>query len=374
MSWQYSEKTKKLFMDAVQGKTGTHVGEIENADGVGEHGSVACGDALKFTFRVERDPADPLKDKIVEAKFLTFGCTSAIAASEALCRIIEERGLTPIESLKLTNQDIVDYLEGLPTQKIHCSVMGAEALETAVFDWASKRGVDMAALGYKQLNVDENEGRLVCSCFGITEPYLRRKIKELNLKTVDEVTGAIKAGGACGSCRGEIQDIINEIWNGCDAKDAPESCSVADEPAKTPDAPEAEPSVEPTPDPAPEAESTTSDGFVPLTLAGGASKPETAPKPETAEDGSFVDPREEYAKASPYKRAKLIERVIEEEVRPILARDGGDLEIVDVKDNLVYVSFTGACDGCDSAAETLDLYVTVALQSLLDPDIQVILV
>ncbi len=362
MSWQYSEKTKKLFMDAVQGKSGTHVGEIENADGVGEHGSVACGDALKFMFRVARDPDDPLKDKIVEAKFLTFGCTSAIAASEALCRIIEERGLTPIESLKLTNQDIVDYLEGLPTQKIHCSVMGAEALETAVFDWASKRGVDMAALGYKQLNVDENEGRLVCSCFGITEPYLRRKIKELNLKTVDEVTGAIKAGGACGSCRGEIQDIINEIWSGGDEIATADACPVASEQEETSAAPE------------PEKSASDSD-FVPLTLATDAPAPTaTASKYEPSEDASFVDPHEEYAKASPYKRAKLIERIIDEEVRPVLKRDGGDIEIVDVKGNLVYVSFIGACDGCDSAAETLDILVTVSLQSLLDPEIQVILV
>jgi len=362
MSWQYSEKTKKLFMDAVQGKSGTHVGEIENADGVGEHGSVACGDALKFMFRVARDPDDPLKDKIVEAKFLTFGCTSAIAASEALCRIIEERGLTPIESLKLTNQDIVDYLEGLPTQKIHCSVMGAEALETAVFDWASKRGVDMAALGYKQLNVDENEGRLVCSCFGITEPYLRRKIKELKLKTVDEVTGAIKAGGACGSCRGEIQDIINEIWNCCDEIATADACPVASEQEETPAAP------------GPDKSPSDAD-FVPLTLATDAPAPTaTASKSEPSEDSSFVDPREEYAKASPYKRAKLIERIIDEEVRPVLKRDGGDIEIVDVKGNLVYVSFIGACDGCDSAAETLDILVTVSLQSLLDPEIQVILV
>ncbi len=366
MSWQYSEKTKKLFMDAVQGKSGTHVGEIENADGVGEHGSVACGDALKFMFRVARDPDDPLKDKIVEAKFLTFGCTSAIAASEALCRIIEERGLTPIESLKLTNQDIVDYLEGLPTQKIHCSVMGAEALETAVFDWASKRGVDMAALGYKQLNVDENEGRLVCSCFGITEPYLRRKIKELKLKTVDEVTGAIKAGGACGSCRGDIQDILTDIWSGCEGSKpvetdaAPETCEGVGKPDEKPAAATAEASA-------------PGSGFVPLTLATDApASPATTT--ETAEDASFVDPREEYAKASPYKRAKLIERIIDEEVRPVLKRDGGDVEIVDVKGNLVYVSFTGACDGCDSAAETLDILVTVSLQSLLDPEIQVILV
>ncbi|MGI6400784.1 MAG: iron-sulfur cluster assembly scaffold protein [Thermoguttaceae bacterium] len=363
MGWQYSEKTKKLFMDAIQGKSGTHVGELENADGVGEHGSVACGDALKFMFRVERDPEDPLKDKIVEARFLTFGCTSAIAASEALCRIIEERELTPIESLKVTNQDIVDYLEGLPTQKIHCSVMGAEALETAVFDWAKKRGVDMDALGIKQLNVDEHEGRIVCSCFGITEPYLRRKIRELKLRTVDEVTGAIKAGGACGACRGEIQEIINETLSAESAEsreqesDAVNVVSSANsQSAKAP----------------------ADAGFAPLPLVSATSQGDDVQNPtlasKDAEENSFVDPQEEYANASPYQRAKLVERTIEEEVRPILQRDGGDLEIVDIKDNLIYVTFTGACDGCDSAALTLDMYVSTTLQTLLDPNIEVVLV
>ena len=89
MAWEYSEKTRQLFMDAVHGKPGTHLGEVEEPDGVGEHGSIACGDAMRFTFRVERHPTDPTQDKITAARYLTFGCTSAIAASEALCTLIE---------------------------------------------------------------------------------------------------------------------------------------------------------------------------------------------------------------------------------------------------------------------------------------------
>ncbi len=364
MGWQYSEKTKQLFMDAVQGKTGTHVGEIANPDGVGEHGSVACGDALKFTFRVERNSDDPLQDKIVEAKFLTFGCTSAIAASEALCRIIEDRRTTPVEALKITNQDIVEFLEGLPTQKIHCSVMGAEALEAAVFDWASKRGVDLEKLGIKRLNADENEGRLVCKCFGITEPYLRRKIRELNLKTVDEVTGAIKAGGACGTCRGEIQDVINEIWNA-----NPSSCELASNASnsefascatngKTVDTTNARP-VE-------------NSSFIPLATVSTSATGEVKQNPTFArKNGSSATP-EEFAKASPYQKAKLIEKTIDEEIRPVLQRDGGDLEIVDVKDNLVYVELNGACEDCDSASQTLELLVATVLQDRLDPNIRVV--
>ena len=127
MAWEYSEKTKQLFMDAVHGKPGTHLGEIDEPDGMGEHGSIACGDAMRFTFRVRRHPADPRQDVITDARYLTFGCTSAIAASEALCTLIERGRYTPIQALKISNQDIVDFLDGLPKQKIHCSVMGAEA-------------------------------------------------------------------------------------------------------------------------------------------------------------------------------------------------------------------------------------------------------
>jgi len=215
MAWEYSEKTTQLFLDAVQGKAGTHLGEIEDPDGLGEHGSIACGDALRFTFRVEKHSNDPAGDKIVEAKYLTFGCTSAIASSEALCTIIEQKNCSPIEALNITNKDIVDFLEGLPNQKIHCSVMGAEALEAAVFNWAQKRNVDLAKLGIDMHADEREEGRLVCQCFTLTEPYIKRKIQELGLKTIQEITDAIKAGGACGSCHhapGGLQDILDETW------------------------------------------------------------------------------------------------------------------------------------------------------------------
>ena len=179
MAWDYSEKTKQIFMDAVLGKPGTHLGEIENPDGFGEHGSIACGDALRFTFRVQRHPTDPAQDLITECRYLTFGCTSAIAASEALCALIKEAHYTPIQALKITNQDIVNYLGGLPSQKIHCSVMGAEALEAAVFNWAQKRGVDLAAHGALLHTQDDNDGRIVCKCFNITELFLFNILKRL---------------------------------------------------------------------------------------------------------------------------------------------------------------------------------------------------
>ncbi|MBN2579661.1 MAG: iron-sulfur cluster assembly scaffold protein [Pirellulales bacterium] len=321
MAWEYSQKTVRLFMDAVHGKPGTHVGEIEDPDGIGEYGSAACGDALRFTFRVRRHPTDPTQDVITEARYLTFGCTSAIAASEALCILIEQKELTPIEALKITNQDIVDFLEGLPKQKIHCSVMGAEALEAAVYNWAQRRGVDLRRLGVDLHDDEQDEGRIVCKCFSLTEPFIRRKIKELNLRTIPEITDAIKAGGACMSCHhvpGGLQDLLDEAWG------------------KKEDLLK----ILPTP--------------VPL---------EPVPVKATPKDESAL---------SPYQFSKKVESVIDENVRPILRKDGGDVEIIDIKDTLIYCRLSGACQECVGAAQTLRMLVERTLKDLVDERIRVI--
>lgn len=313
MPWEYSEKTKELFMDAIHGKPGTHLGEIEDADGIGEHGSIVCGDAMKFTFRVKKHSTDPTKDVIVEAKYLTFGCTSAIASSEALCSLIEQGGYTPIEALKIGNKDIVDYLEGLPAQKIHCSVMGAEALEAAVFDWAKRRGVNLAELGVELPALEEQDGRIVCECFSVTEPYLKRKIKELNLKTIPAITDALKAGGGCTNCHhapGGLQDILHEVWGTKVATDVR-----------------------------------------PPSVSGSESAP-----------------------ASPYQFGKAVERAIGEYIRPMLQSDGGNVELVDIKDYLVYVRLAGACASCAGAEATLRGLVEQTLKKQVDDRIRAIAV
>lgn len=329
MAWQYSDKTKQLFMDAVHGKPGTHMGELDDADGVGEHGSIACGDALRFTFKVKKHPTDPTQDQITEARYLTFGCTSAIAASEALCALIEQGHYTPIDALKVRNEDIVEYLEGLPEQKIHCSVMGAEALEAAVFNWAQKRGVNLRELGVDLQDEAEDEGRIVCKCFSLSEPYIRRKIKELNLRTIPEITNAIKAGGACMSCHhvpGGLQDLLDDEWS------------------KEPVASQPVPMLH---------------DIAPLAGApsGGAATAEAAP----------AEP-----KLSPYQFAKRIEKSVEKYVRPLLQRDGGDIEIIDIKNNLVYCKLSGACEGCHNAATTLKLMVEQTLKEHVDQAVRVV--
>jgi NifU-like protein len=314
MPWEYSEKVRQLFKNAVQGSGGTHMGEIENPDGFGEHGSIVCGDALRFCFRVKQHPTDPSRDVITQARYLTFGCTSAIAASEALCSILEEGAKTPIEALQVTNQDLIAFLGGLPEQKIHCSVMGAEALQAAVIDWAKKRGVDLTKV-LPRLAEEQEEGRIVCKCFSVSEAYLRRKIRELKLHSIAEVTNALKAGGGCGDCHyapGGLQDLLNEQWGGVAAVSAVQHGSVSG---------------------MPEAQGLT-----------------------------------------PYRLGRKIDAVFDEVIRPLLGQAGGGIELVDIKGHLVYCRLTGACVACPGSEQTFKLLVEQHLKEQVDEQLQVIAV
>lgn len=184
--WEYTEKLKDHFFNP------RNVGEVKNPDGVGEVGSLACGDALKLTFKLGEN------GRIKDAKFKTFGCASAIATSSVLTELI--KGKTLDEAMRVTNKDIADYLGGLPEQKMHCSVMGREALEAAVDNY---RGGGTAK--------HELEGKIVCTCFGVTDEEIERVIRENDLTTVEQVTNYCKAGGGCGGCHGEIEKIIKAV-------------------------------------------------------------------------------------------------------------------------------------------------------------------
>ncbi|GAB4418000.1 MAG: Fe-S cluster assembly protein NifU [Thermodesulfovibrionales bacterium] len=185
--WEYSEKLKDFFLHP------KNAGEIENPDAVGEVGSMICGDALKLTLKIDKET-----DRIVDAKFQTFGCASAIASSSVLTEII--KGKTLDEALKITNRDIAEYLGGLPKEKMHCSVMGREALEAAIANYRGER------------RPSEVKEKLVCQCFEVTEEKIRRVAIENHLTTVEEITNYTKAGGGCGSCIPQIEEILRDIW------------------------------------------------------------------------------------------------------------------------------------------------------------------
>lgn len=182
--WEYTDKVKDHFINP------RNVGFIDNPDGMGEVGSLACGDALKLTFKLGDDK------KISDAKFQTFGCASAIASSSALTEMI--KGLTLKEAAVITNDDIAQFLGGLPKEKMHCSVMGRDALEKAI-------------AYYEGASVPVKEGEIVCECFGVTDIEIRRAVQENGLKTVDDVTDYVKAGGGCGNCHDRIGEIISEV-------------------------------------------------------------------------------------------------------------------------------------------------------------------
>ena len=183
--WEYSEKVLDHFHHP------RNVGTIENPDGVGQVGALACGDALKLMFKLGPD------GRIADVKFQTFGCASAIASSSALTEMI--KGMTLEEASKVTNADIAKYLDGLPEQKMHCSVMGMEALEAAI---ANYRTGDTAV---RELKDDP----LVCTCFNVHESEIVEAVRINKLTTVEQVTNYTKAGGACGRCKGAIRAILD---------------------------------------------------------------------------------------------------------------------------------------------------------------------
>ena len=179
--WVYTDKVKELFDNP------KNVGEVEDADGVGEVGSLSCGDALKLTFKLDGE------GRIADAKFQTFGCASAIASSSALTEMIVGKSLEEAE--KITNQDIVEFLGGLPDKKMHCSVMGQEALQAAIANYRGEK-------------LPKEDSEIVCECFGVTETEIVDAIEHNNLTTLEQVTDYTKAGGGCGTCHERIEEIL----------------------------------------------------------------------------------------------------------------------------------------------------------------------
>lgn len=192
--WDYTDKVRDHYLNP------RNVGEITDPDGFGEIGNISCGDALRLTFKLDSN------GRIEDIKFKTFGCGSAIASASMLTELC--KGKTLEEVKKISNKDIADALGGLPKEKMHCSVMGEEALEAAIKFYETGGAVTIPP---------EKEGRVVCHCFNITETEIEKAVRENGLKTLSDVTNFTKAGGACGNCHKEIQKIIDKITGAASA-------------------------------------------------------------------------------------------------------------------------------------------------------------
>lgn len=283
--WDYSEKVKEHFYNP------KNAGAVAEANAVGDVGSISCGDALRLTLDV-----DPDTEIILNAGFQTFGCGSAIASSSALTEMV--KGKTLDEALQISNQDIADFLDGLPPEKMHCSVMGREALQAAVANYRGEEWVD-----------DHEEGALVCKCFAIDDVMIREQIRENNLSSVEDVTNYTKAGGGCSSCHEGIENILAEEL------EARGEVFVA-APAKS------------------KVAAKKKEALVTLET------PE-AEAPQAATGGMTA-----------FQRIKKIETVIDQ-IRPNLQADRGDCELLDVDGKNIYVKLVGACSGCQMAAMTV---------------------
>ena len=281
--WDYTDKVLDLFYNPKNQGAIEVTDERDIAVVFGEIGSIACGDALRLHLKI-----DVPKDQILDARFQTFGCTSAIASSSALTEMI--KGLTLDEALKVSNKDIADYLGGLPEAKMHCSVMGQEALEAAIYKY---RGIEIE-------HHEEDEGALLCTCFGVSDNRVRRIVIENNLTTVEEVTNYIKAGGSCGSCLAGIEDIIIAVEQ--------------------------------------DKEATTARVEAELTRIQQTSRGLTT-----------------------VQKVTKIQEILDE-VRPMLIADGGDVELFDIDGDIVKVILKGACSSCSGSTATLKDAIEVRLR------------
>lgn len=329
----YTDKVKDYFFNP------KNAGVLEQANAVGEVGALSCGDALKLMLNI-----DPVTEIVLEAKFQTFGCGSAIASSSALTELVI--GKTIEEALSITSDDIAEFLGGLPPEKMHCSVLGHDAIQAAI---ANFRG--------EAWRNDHEESDLVCKCKGIEASVIERAIRMNRLTSVEQVTAYTKAGEGCLTCYDKLEEILVRVNAELVAEGA-----LADQgahrggaenvpaPARTSAAVTAPPAATPR----------TVNLFAAAPRPAPASRPSAAPRPASAPVASAgVSP---IAPASPLpppsagltnlKKIRLIEETIED-LRVYLRKDGGDCELIDVDGSNVLVSLTGACVGCQMASVTV---------------------
>jgi NifU-like protein len=275
--WNYTEKVRDHYLNP------RNVGELTEPDGFGEVGNITCGDALRLTFKLDKE------GKVSDIRFKTFGCGSAIASASVLTEMCKGKTLDEIK--KITNKDIAGALDGLPKEKMHCSVMGQEALDAAIRFYES---------GGQKTQPAVKEGTVVCTCFGVTDKEIEAAVRDNKLSTIEEVTNFTKAGGGCGGCHGEIQNIIDRVRS-----------------------------------------------------------------------VKHLEPPKAAVRLTTLQKIDRIRTVLEKEIKPLLARDGGDCEFVDIDGDRVFLRLTGHCAGCAFSTMTLKQVIEKTLRQKVADELSV---
>ena len=308
---EYSEKVTELMNNP------KNMGDIkqEEADAMGaklivaDFGAESCGDAVRLYWAV-----DPKSDVIVESKFKSFGCGTAIASSDTMAELC--KGKTVQEAVKITNIDVemamrdTPDVPSVPPQKMHCSVMAYDVIKKAAGQYLD---VDMESF---------EEEFIVCECARVSLSTLKEVIRLNDLTTIEQITDYTKAGAFCKSC---IKP------GGHEAKD-----------------------------------------IYLVDLLEEYEKEKIAKTADSMAAGADVD----FAQMTVVQRLKAVDKVIDENIRQMLVMDGGDMEILDIKENGanfdIYIRYLGACSGCASSSTGTLFAIENVLKEKLDENIRVL--
>ena len=312
---EYSQKVQDLMNNP------RNQGELTEEDAkrlggeliVADFGAESCGDAVRLYWII-----DPKTDKIIDAKFKSFGCGTAIASSDTMVELC--KGKTVDEAVKITNIDVEKAMRdtpdtpAVPPQKMHCSVMAYDVIKKAASIY---KGVDMESF---------KEEIIVCECARVSLQTIKEVIRLNDLKSVEEITDYTKAGAFCKSCikpggheerEYYLVDILADVRK-----------EMEEERLK-----------------------------------------EAAKKQASGEEIPFND-------MTLVQKIKAIDSVIDESVRQFLIMDGGNMEVLDVKQNGqytdVYIRYLGACSGCASSTTGTLFAIESTLKERLDPNIRVL--
>ncbi len=279
---------------------------------VADFGAESCGDAVRLYWAVNEET-----DEIVESKFKSFGCGTAIASSDVMAELCV--GKTVDDAVKITNIDVEKALRdnpdtpAVPPQKMHCSVMAYDVIKKAASEY---KGVDMESF--------ETE-IIVCECARVSLGTIQEVIKINDLKTVEQITDYTKAGAFCKSC---IKPGGHEEM----------------------------------------------DYYLVDILADTRAEMEEA-KMKTAADASEAGELT-FDKMTLVQRIKMIDSVLDEDIRPMLVMDGGNMEIIDIKENIphydLYIRYLGSCSGCSSGSTGTLYAIESVLQQKIDENLRVL--